>query len=496
MLSKLRSIAKLTRTTHRQIATVSDENTEFLEDVETYFIDAAKRLNIRPDYYCLLKNPNSVLKINIPLLRDNGKIEMIEAYRCHHKQHRFPLKGGLRLSPHVDIKEIEAMALIMSIKLAVVEIPYGGAKGGIKIDTTKYSKKEIERVLRRYTIELLRYNYIGPGIDVLGPDLGTEEWHLDLIRDTYKVLYGLQNFHFDAVVTGKSVMASGIEGRKESTGLGLYYCIEHILEGEAFEALRKKHSLTKGVKGKTCIVQGFGQVGYHLALFLHKNGAKVVGIQEWDGCVYNENGIDINDLKAYFDDHKGVQGYTDYIEDAQILTKACDILAPCVFEKAINKDNADDIKARMIIEGANGCTTVQADITLNNKGALIIPDIVANAGGVIVSYFEWLKNIEHKQPGRLTRRWEEKSTKTLIAGIETRLKDLGYQVNLSKFDKEITKGGSTIDLVHTGLENILTIALSQTVATAETNDVSLRTAAFMNGIKRIYSVYKNMGLTM
>ena len=493
MLNKLTSITGKTKLPYRSFKTLNDDKSHFLEDVETYFTEAAKRLNIRPDYFNVLKKPNSVLKINIPLLRDNGKIEMIEAYRCHHKQHKLPVKGGLRLSPLVDIVEIQAMALIMSIKLAVVEIPYGGAKGGIKIDVNRYSKNEIERVIRRYTCELVRYNFIGPGIDVPGPDFGMTEWHLDLIRDTYKVMQGHKNIHADAVVTGKSLTATGIEGRKEATGLGIFYCIEHILEDEAFKELRDKHNLTTGVEDKTCIIQGFGQVGYHLAENMHKNGAKVIGIQEWDGCVYNPEGIDIDALKEYFSDHKGVQGYIDYIEDEDILTWKCDILAPCVYEKAINKNNARDVKAKMVAEGANGCTTVQADIILQEKGALILPDILINAGGVIVSYFEWLKNIEHKQPGRLTTRWEEKSNKLLIDSIAQKLRDMGHQVDFSNISNETTKGGSSLDLVHTGLENILTIALSKAVITAEKNNVPLRTAAFMNGIDKIYWRYATIG---
>lgn len=497
MLYKLRPhLAKLKIPARFYNKPVTEDEPEFLEDVETYFLDAAKRLDIKPDYFGMLKNPNSHLKINIPLLRDNGKIEIIEGYRCHHKQHKFPVKGGLRLSPHITIPEIEAMALLMSIKLAVCEVPYGGAKGGIKIDTNKYSKKEMERVIRRYTCEMIRYNFIGPGIDVPGPDFGTEEWHLDLIRDTYKLVRGTQNFNFDAVSTGKSLGAGGIAGRRESTGLGLFYCLEHILNDDAFNGLRNKHKLGYGIKDRTAIIQGFGQVGYYLAHYLYKNGAKVVGVQEWDGCVYNPNGINIDELKAYFDDHKGVQGFADFCDDEEILTRECDILAPCVFEKALNKQNANDIKARLIVEGSNGCTTVQADMILQKKGVLIVPDIVANAGGVIVSYFEWLKNIEHKEPGRLTRRWEEKSKKIMIAGMESRLAETGYNVKLSNIAKSELRGGTSFDLATTGLENIITIALSQTVEAAEKHDVTLRTAAFMTGIRRIYMNYLTMGLTV
>ena len=498
MLSKLiRAPRSLARVPFARFSNAhEDDEGSFLQNAEKFFAIAASHTNIPADYITLLKNPNATLKMNIPLLRDDGTFTTIEAYRCHHKQHRLPVKGGTRISIEVDLEEVEALALLMSLKLAVVEVPFGGAKGGLKMDQSKFSKREIERVLRRYTIELCKYNFIGAGIDVPGPDVGTTEWHMDIMKDTYHTLYGMQDFNQTAIVTGKSIMGGGINGRPESTGLGVYYCINNILMEDGYDDIRKKFDIERGVQGKTVIVQGFGAVGYNVCRFLEESGAKIVGVQEWDGCVYNRNGINIDELKAYFDDHKGVQGFADFCDDEEILTHECDILAPCVFEKALNIQNARDIKARMIVEGANGCTTVDADKILQKKGVLIVPDIVANAGGVIVSYFEWLKNIEHKEPGRLTRRWEEKSKRLMISGMEARLRETGYNVNLSNIDKMELRGGSSFDLATTGLENIITIALSQTVEAAEKNDVTLRTAAFMTGIRRIYMNYLTMGLTV
>lgn len=497
MLSKLVKSSKMLRQTPLgRFSSHEDDEGTFLKNAEQFFTIAASHTNIPPDYLALLKNPNATLKMNIPLLRDDGTFTTIEGYRCHHKQHRLPVKGGTRISIECDLEEVEALALLMSLKLAVVEVPFGGAKGGLKMDQSKYSKREIERVLRRYTIELCKYNFIGAGIDVPGPDVGTTEWHMDIMKDTYHTLYGMQDFNQTAIVTGKSIMGGGINGRPESTGLGVFYCINNVLTEDAYDDLRKKFDITKGVEEKTVIVQGFGAVGYNVSRFLAEAGAKIIGVQEWDGCVYNPYGIDVKDLKSYISANKGVQGYKDTIADKEILSRECDILIPAALEKAVNKRNAGNIKAKLIAEGGNGVATVGADEILNSKNILVIPDILANAGGVTCSYFEWLKNIEHKQPGRLTTKWEEKSKKVLLKAIEGELNKVGIKVPLSTLSREITKGGSDLDLVYTGLDNIMGIALQQTVETAQRKNVSLRTAAFINAIERIYKSYLSMGLTI
>lgn len=496
MFSKLIKKPTLLSKSRTLFFSSQDDETSFLENAEQFFNIAASHTNIPADYLILLKTPNSTLKINIPLLRDDGTFTMIEGYRCHHKQHRLPVKGGTRISMACDLEEIEALALLMSLKLAVVEVPFGGAKGGLKMDQSKFSKREIERVLRRYVIELSKYNFIGAGIDVPGPDVGTTEWHMDIMKDTYHTLYGMQDFNSTAIVTGKSIMGGGINGRPESTGLGVFYCIHNILTEDMYDNLRKRFDISKGVEGKTVIVQGFGAVGYNVSKFLTENGAKVIGVQEWDGCVYNPYGIDVNDLKHYISVNKSVQGYKDTINEKEILSRSCDIIIPAALEKAINKGNAANIKAKLIVEGGNGVTTVVADQILQKKNVLIIPDILANAGGVTCSYFEWLKNIEHKQPGRLTTKWEEKSKKVLLKAIETELMKAGINVPLSNLSKEITKGGSDLDLVYTGLDNIMTLALQQTAQTAEARNVTLRTAAYINAIERIYKCYLAMGLTI
>lgn len=202
----------------------------------------------------LIKNANAVIKLNIPLVRDDGTLTTVEAFRCHHKMHKMPTKGGTRLSMAVDQNEVEALALLMSLKLAVVEVPYGGAKGGIKIDPAQYSKNEIERIMRRYTIELVKYNFIGPGIDVPGPDVGTTTKHMDIMKDTYHTLFGMTDINMNGIVTGKSLVEGGINGRPESTGLGVFYCIREILVGDKYAKLREKHGVSEGIRDKTLCV--------------------------------------------------------------------------------------------------------------------------------------------------------------------------------------------------------------------------------------------------
>ena len=473
-----------------------DDEPGFLETVHTFFKQAASHTNISQDKLDLIRCPDTTLKMSVPVLMDNGQYKIITGFRCHHKHHRLPMKGGTRIAPNVDIEEVEALALLMTLKLATVEVPFGGAKGGLCMDPKQFSKTEMERVIRRYTLELAKYNFIGPGIDVPGPDVGTGEWHMDIMKDTYHTLYGLHDFNVTAVVTGKSLVAGGIKGRPESTGLGVYYCIRNVLERKEFKELRDKHGITEGIKGKTFCVQGFGAVGYNAAKFLIEQGAKLVGVEEFDGCVYNPNGIDVENLKKYLTKNKGVKGYTDFVADKHIFDKQCDILIPAAMEKAINKHNSPGIKAKLIAEGGNGTTTFEADRILNNKNVLIIPDILCNAGGVTCSYFEWLKNIEHKQPGRLTMEWEKKSKLILLEGIQKKLGENGMKVDFSSLAPEVTRGGTDLELVQTGLDSILTNAFLKVQNVTKERNVSLRLGAYIWAIERVHLCYENAGLTL
>lgn len=468
----------------------------FVEMVQQYFDRAASFTSIPEDALRVIKVPDSTLKINVPFLRDDGTYDTVEAFRCHHSRHRLPAKGGTRISEHVDQNEVEALATLMSFKLAVVEVPFGGSKGGLKMNPREYSKQETERIIRRYTLELAKYNFIGSSIDVPGPDVGTNTWHMDIMADTYKTLYGHKDIDHMGVVTGKSIVAGGINGRNESTGLGVYYCIRNVLTRGEYANLRKKHGLTEGVQGKKVILQGFGAVGYWASHFLSEEGAKIVGVQEYNGCLYNPNGIDIVALKSHLAKGDGVTGHPDLVPGASILDRECDILIPAALEKALNKYNCESIKAKLIAEGGNGVSTVNADKVFEQNNICVIPDILCNAAGVTCSYLEWLKNLEHKQPGRLVTKWEEKSKKQLIQDIQKAFKDQGYDIDLSMLSKESVKGPSDLDLVYTGLDKIMSVAMRQTVATSMQKGVSLRMAVFINSITRIYKSFENTGLTL
>ena len=296
----------------------------------------------------------------------------------------------------------------MSLKLSVHNIPYGGAKGGVKIDPKKYSERELLRVTRRYTLELAKKNFIGAGIDVPGPDLGTNEQIMNCMKDTYTTLYGEKDVNSVGCVTGKSVSQGGIEGRVESTGLGVFYGIREVCNNED---MALKYGFEVGTQDKTFIIQGLGNVGFYASKFLIESGAKLTGVVEFNSAVYNEEGIDLEDLVAYRNKHKTLAGFPDaesfgLTDDFNsILTNNCDILIPAAVERTIHMGNADKLQCKILAEAANGPTTVGGNEILEKRNILVIPDLVLNAGGVTVSYFEWLKNLEHKQLGLLIRRY-------------------------------------------------------------------------------------------
>jgi len=305
------------------------------------------------------------------------------------------------------MQETEALSALMTLKLSVHNIPYGGAKGGVKIDPRKYSERELLRATRRYTLELAKKNFIGAGIDVPGPDLGTNEQIMNCMKDTYTTLYGEKDVNSVGCVTGKSVSQGGIEGRTESTGLGVFYGIREVCNNEA---LAEKHGFELGIKDKTFIVQGLGNVGFYASKFLMQSGAKLIGVVEWNSAVYNEEGLDPEDLIAYKNKNKTLAGYSraqsyganqNFME---VMNNKCDILIPAAVERSIHLGNAEKLQCKILGEAANGPTTVGANEILEKRNILVIPDLVLNAGGVTVSYFEWLKNLEHKQLGLLIRR--------------------------------------------------------------------------------------------
>lgn len=473
----------------------------FLDMVLQYFDIGAKHTRVPKDLVEVIKLADTTIKMNLPLVRDDGTVEMIGAYRCQHSHHRQPTKGGTRLAPNVHIQEVEALASLMSVKLALADIPFGGAKGGIRIEPSNYSKAEIGRVMRRYTIELAKKGFLGAGVDVPGPDVGTGTWHMDIMQDTYTTLYGTTDINSSGCVTGKSAGTGGIKGRTESTGLGVYYTIRDICEKEEYSELRKKHNISQGLEGKTYSLQGYGNVGFHCARFMEKDGAVLTALAERDGSIYDPEGIDVHSVKEYITNNGGIKGYPlsssgKYYENEAALYNEVDIFVPAAMEQAINANNADKFKVKLISEGQNGATTVKGDQILLEKNVLIIPDILANGAGVTCSYFEWLKNLDHRRPNRLKKKWEEQSKKNLLKGIKNALDEAGVTVDVETISREALRGGNSIDIVYTGLDNFMSNALEQCIKTANEKNITLRIAAYVNGIERIYTHYEKYGFTI
>lgn len=387
--------------------------------------------------------------------------------------------------------DTEALAALMTLKLSVHNIPYGGAKGGVKINPSKYSERELKRITRRYTIELAKKNFIGAGIDVPGPDLGTNEATMNCMKDTYNTLYGEKDVNAVACVTGKSVSAGGVEGRTESTGLGVFYGIREVVQNEN---LGRKYNYTTSLQGKTFIVQGFGNVGYHASRFLTQHGAILIGVVEANSSIFNESGLDPDTVIAYKNKNRTLAGfpnakesYNEMQQHLNVMHRKCDILIPSAIERTINADNVHKLNCTIIAEAANGPTTTKAAKILEEKNVLIIPDLVLNAGGVTVSYFEWLKNLEHKELGLLIRRYEHQSKKQLYDMLS---------VSYNKEDVEKLKGPSERDLVYSGLEEIMCNTMREVVNTSLKEDISLRIAAYKIAINRIYDVYLYAGITI
>lgn len=425
-----------------------------------------------------LKKCSHVLEMTIPIKRDDGSIDIFEAYRAHHSIHALPLKGGIRFSPGMKLEDVEAVAALMTLKMAVVDIPYGGAHGGVSVDPTKLSQSELEQLTRQYAKELTKAGFMGPSVDVAGPDIGTDSTTMAWVMDEYSKL-APNDTEALAVVTGKPEAAGGIAGRVEATGLGFYYALQEFLSDiELTETL----GLSPTLDGKSYIIQGFGNVGYYVSKFVTENAkGKIVGILEKDGGTYNSEGLNIPALKKHFDRHKTLKGYDggetfSYSDD--ILSKECDILVPAATERTINSQNAHLLKCKLIAEAANMPITLRAEEYLINNGVAILPDVLMNTGGVICSYFEYVKNIGHISPGKLTKRWEMRSNEAILKFIAGLL------------DTELTHGelvvASDLDIVRNALEDLMTNAVKSTQKTANRFAISYRDAAYVNAMNRIY----------
>jgi len=471
---------------------VKDENVEprFLEMVKLYFDKAAALTEIRPDLLKAIKECNLTVKINIPLRRDDGSVEVLTAYRAQHSHHKLPTKGGTRYAMNVDIQEVEALATLMTLKLAVADLPYGGAKGGIRLDPRKYSKTELERATRRYTIELAKKGFIGAAIDVPGPDMGTDQQVMNWMKDTYELIYGGHDINAAGCCTGKSLTQGGIDGRVESTGLGVFYGIRELMDNEDFA---KKLGMTKGIAGKTFIIQGFGNVGYWAAKFFAEAGGKIIGVIEYNSAIYSADGFDVEELNDYKNENGTFEGFpgakeTNTKSPFDFMEKECDVLIPAAVEKSVHMKNAPNLKCKILAEAANGPTTVRAEEILESKGVYIVPDLLLNGGGVSVSYFEWLKNLDHVRPGRLMKRWEESWKKQFAEAFLSKDSTMAQMGSLS--------GPTEKDLVYSGLEEFMTNAVKTNYEYALKRGISLRMACYVNALYSVAQCYEDCGITI
>ncbi len=471
----------------------SKKKLTFFGEVNQMFDKAAAYTSHPEGLLLQIKACNSVYRMEYPLQREDGSIDVIQAYRAEHSQHKLPTKGGIRYESHVNEDEVMALSALMTYKCAVVDVPFGGAKGGIKIDHRDYSETELERITRRYTFELTRKNFIGPGIDVPAPDYGTGPREMAWILDTYNSV-GNDTLNALACVTGKPVGQGGVRGRTEATGLGVFYGIR---EACSFADDMEELGLSEGVEGKSVVVQGLGNVGYFAAKFLEEGGAKIVGLAEIEGAIHNPDGLNLEDVVNHRKSTGSILHYpgaTNIENSAEALELPCDILVPAALGGVITGENAPRIKAKIIAEGANGPVTSEADSLLLDRNALIIPDVYLNAGGVTVSYFEWLRNLSHVRHGRMSKRFEERNAERILRAVE---KLSGNSFKEDRFDKvlsEIAFGASEEDLVNSGLEETMAYAYREIRELRHKHDVDLRTAAFISAINKVATSYKQMGI--
>lgn len=417
-----------------------------------------------------------------------GRYQLFEGWRANHSEHLLPTKGGIRYSLQVNQHEVEALAMLMTLKCAVIDVPFGGSKGALKIDPRKYNVEELELITKRFTLELDKRGYIGPGLNVPAPDMGTSAREMGWIASTYRVLHP-NEINASACVTGKPIHFGGVAGRTEATGLGLLYALRAFF---SYKNEVKKSGLKGGLAGKNIIIQGLGNVGYYTAKFLQKDDAKIIGIIEHDGALFNKKGLDLEKIHQYFLEHKGVKGFDNVIyqkEGERLLEHECDILIPAALQDQIHSKNAARIKAKVILEAANGPVTYDANLILRKAGKYVIPDIYANAGGVVVSYFEWLKNISHTTSfGILERNFLEHRANAAIDIMKKVMK--GKIPN--KVLNELKLKATELNLVYSGLEETMKESFDKLIETKKNNNeiLDLTTAAYVLAVEKIKEYYE------
>ena len=462
----------------------------FWSDVGRYFDQAATGSAYAPDLLDHIKRCNSLYRFDFPLRHADGRIEVIRAWRAEHSHHKLPVKGGIRFSQAVDENEVMALAALMTYKCAIVDVPFGGAKGAVQVDTTRYSEDQLERITRRYAHELLKKNFLGPAVDVPSPDLGTGAREMAWIADTYQAFRGDQ-INAMGCVTGKPVAQGGVQGRVEATGRGVFYALREVC-CQKDDMVRL--GLSVGLDGKRVALQGIGNVSYWAAKYCREEGAKIVGLSDSQATIANPDGFDEDEVLRYKHEHGKVAGFpgaTTLNDSRAVLELECDVLIPAAVEWQLTEGTAARVSASIIVEAANGPTTPEADAHFVSRSVLVVPDLYANAGGVIVSYFEWLKNLSHVKYGRLERRYRAAADKRILKALET-----ATGTQLSAVDRaEIVRPVDELTVVNSGLEEAMVDVYHHLRQTASRLDgVSLRVAGYHLAIDRIARSYLDLGV--
>ncbi len=444
---------------------------------------------------------NVVHRIHFPLRMDDGQVRVLEAYRAQHSHHRLPVKGGLRFSPHLTQQTVMALAALMTFKCALVGVPFGGGKGGVRIDPRAHSPAELERLTRRYTSELFHKRMIAPSLDVPAPDYGTGEREMAWIVDTYRTLQPEDINHL-ACATGKPLALGGIPGRREATGLGVFFGVRECV---SIESDMRGLGLEGGIEGKRVVIQGLGNVGGYAARAFAGAGAKLVGLAEIEGAIHAPGGLELEEVLAHRQRTGtllGFAGATDLPDPSAALELDCDILVPAALQNQVRADNAARIAAPIIAEAANSPVTPEAEAVLQQRGVLIIPDLYLNAGGVTVSYFEWLKNLNHVSFGRMTRRYQRNIYRSLLEAVEHLHAagggDGGQRNALPAGDSPLPPAppiADEKDLVLSALEETMSITSRQVHDRMKADHLpDLRTAAMVLAIDKIAQTYDYMGI--
>ena len=467
------------------------KETTFKESVDLMYDRAVKTLNLPIGLAEQIRTCNAVYQVRFGV-KLKGEYKIFVGWRAVHSEHILPVKGGIRFAEIANQEEVEALAALMTYKCAIVNVPFGGSKGALKINPNEYDEEDLEKITRRFAHELIKKDLVNPNLNVPAPDMGTGEREMAWISDTFQNLYPNQ-INGMGCVTGKPVHNGGIRGRTEATGRGVQFGIREFFRHP--EDL-KLAQIEGGLDSKKIIVQGLGNVGWHAAKFLsEEDGAKIIGIIERDGAIYSEKGLDVNDVLNYIKENGGVKNFpnSSFTESGQeILEKECDILIPAAIEGVINSNNAARIKAPLIAEAANGPVTFEADSILRKKGIVILPDAFLNAGGVTVSYFEWIKNLARIRFGRLERRHEEMKGKLIVETLETML---NTKVP-NDLKNKLIEGADELDLVRSGLDDSMRDAYKNIRETyySMNNVDDFRTASYVVAIKTIAKGYESMNL--